>query len=475
MTLTATGFDRKRLIEIKQEYDAKFIEALGPVNTAPDSVTGQVIGIMSAAMDDLWEALQDNYDSMYPFSAEGTSLDGAVAFIGMERIGASATTVTAMCYGSESTLIPSGSLSRSIDNTQYITTADSVLSRSNVGDIEIQIDSVVNSGNYQVIAGGVSVVYTADLATSANEIAAGLAALFDDEVFLASASNGVLRIRSIDLVSDFTITFDSKMSIAKLGCPVVFTALELGANVLPAQALNRIDTSIFGWDEVLNLVQGSTGRNVETDEELRIRHLSLKSVAGSATVNAIQSRLVQEVASISSASVYENRNNEINSFSMPPHSIECVVVGGSNQEIANKIYEVKPAGIETYGNITQEITDQNGDLQIVKFSRSVGKFGWVRVSVNTLYTEEPLTSAITDAIKNAVLAYGGTIGIGEDIIIQRFYGPIYAATSGLGSITVEVALTAGELDTPSYSTANIPVARTESVVFDNLRVFVVGV
>lgn len=475
MTLTTAGFERKRLSELKTEFDAKFTEALGPINTQPDSVVGEVIGIFSAAMDDLWEALQDNYDSMYPYSAEGTSLDGAVSFVGLERLKATATTVVAMCYGDESTLIPSQSLARSIDNIQYITTSDTVLSRSACGDVEISVNTVTDNANYQLIVGGVSVVYTADSDTSDQEIANGLALLIDDSKYLATAENGILRIRSVDLYSDFTLTYDSKLTIDKLGTPVVFTCLELGANSLPVGSLNRIDSSIFGWNEINNLVAGDTGRNVESDEELRVRHANLRSVAGSATVNAIRSRLAQEVDSISSASVYENRTNQINSFSMPPHSVECVVVGGSNQEIANKIFEVKPAGIETYGNISTEVLDENGDLQIVKFSRATSSYAWVRVSIDALYPEESLTLSIQNAIKTAVMSYGSTIGIGEDIIVQRFYGPIYQSTSGLGSITVEVALTENPTDTPSYSTSNIPVSRTQSVAFDELRISVVGV
>lgn len=94
MALSSTGFSRARLADIKADYDARFTEALGPVNTEPDAVVGQLIGIFAAALDDVNEALQDTYDAMYPYSAEGTSLDGAVSFVGLERLAASATTVT---------------------------------------------------------------------------------------------------------------------------------------------------------------------------------------------------------------------------------------------------------------------------------------------------------------------------------------------------------------------------------------------
>ena len=475
MSLTEEGFDRPRLNEIKADYDQRFTDALGPINTSPDAVAGQILGIFAAALDDAYEALQNTYDSMYPFSAEGTSLDGAVSFVGLLRLAAAPTTVVAMCYGAEGTLLPAGALARSLDNRQYVVTADTVISRSSAGDVLVEPNTITNGATYQVIAGGVSVAYTADGSASAAEITAGLAALFNPLNFLATAANGVLRLRSIDLYSDFTLTVDSKLTITTLSTPVVFTSLDLGAYALPAAALTRMDSSILGWDEVNNLVAGATGRFVETDEELRERHSNSVRVTGAATAQAIRSRLLAEVDSVTYVAIYENRTNVVDEFGMPAHSFEAVISGGLNQAVADKLFEVKPAGIETYGNTSIQVFDENGDVQTCNFSRPLDKFAWIRVTVDTLNEEEVLTSEIVQTIKSAVMAYSDTVGIGEDIITQRFYGPIYEATSGIGSITVEAALTALEGDTPTYGTANVPVARAELAVFAQTRITVAGV
>ena len=111
----------------------------------------------------------------------------------------------------------------------------------------------------------------------------------------------------------------------------------------------------------------------------------------------------------------------------------------------------------------------------MRFSRPVDVYAWIRVSVNTLYPEEQLTTAVVGAIKDSVLAYGQTLSVGDDLLLQRFYGPIYTATSGIGSITVEGSVTAGPVDTPLYTTANIAVGRTGLAVFDAVRISVVGV
>jgi len=475
MSLTQEGFERPRLNEIKADYDQRFTDALGPVNTNADAVVGQIIGIFSAALDDAYEALQNTYDSMYPFSAEGTSLDGAVSFIGLERLAATPTTVVAMCYGEEGTLLPAGVIARSLSDQQYVTTSDTIISRSSSGDVLIEPNLVSSSANYQVIANGVSVVYTSDSSATADEIAAGLAALFNPVNFLATATGGVLRLRSTDQYSDFTLTVDSKLTVTKLGTPVVFTALNLGSYALPIAALTRIDSSILGWDEVNNLVAGSTGRFAESDEELRKRHADSVRVTGAATAQAIRSRVLAEVDSVTYCSIYENRTNAIDVFNLPPHSFEAVVEGGSDQEVANKLFEVKPAGIETYGNTSIQVLDENADVQLCRFSRPSDKFAWARITINLLDLEEALDPEYVTSVTDAVVLYGNSIGIGKDIITQRFFGPIYEATPGLGGITVEVAVTDTPIEIPSYTTNNIVIQRAELARFDSLRTIVIGV
>jgi len=473
MPLNTTGFERPRLTEIKADYDQRFADALGPVNTSPDSVIGQIIGIFSAALDDAYETLQDNYDSMYPYSAEGTSLDGAVSFVGLERLGSTSTTVTACVYGAESTLLPTGVMTRA-GSVQYATTADTVISRANALDVEIEVGTVVNSVAYQIIAGGVLAQYISDASATANEIINGLASAFNPLNFTATVTGSTLRLHSFDKVSDFPLTLDANLTITKLGSPAVFTAIELGASALPAGALTAIDSPILGWDSVSNLVAGTTGRDVESDADLRTRHSTSIRATGSATVKAIRARLLSDVPEITAVQIYENRTSDVVD-SMPSHSFETVVSGGSTQDILDKLWELKPAGIETYGTTSGQAIDDNGDAQTIKFSRPITQYAWIRVSVDELYTEEPLISSVQASIMAAVLAYGNTLGVGNDIIPQRFFGPIYASTTGLGQITVEAAITALPTDVPTYSTNNIAIGRAGISEFVTNRVSVVGV
>jgi uncharacterized phage protein gp47/JayE len=263
------------------------------------------------------------------------------------------------------------------------------------------------------------------------------------------------------------------LTISRLGSPVAFTAAEMGATVLPIGALNTVDTAISGWDEVSNLTAGNTGREVETDEELRVRHAESVRVTGAATVPAIRARLLADVEGVEYVAIYENRTNVVDANGLPSHSFEAVVSGGSTQDVANKLFEVKPAGIQTFGNTSATVIDENGDGQLTSFSRPVPQYAWARVTINSLDTEEAVDPGYIDAIKAAVVATGNALDIGKDVIIQRFYGPIYASTPGLGSITVEMDVTASPLDVPTYATSNIVIARGDHAIFDLARVTVV--
>lgn len=472
MSLTENGFDRPRLPEIKTTYDGLFTDALGPLNTNPDAVIGQIIGIFSAALDDANEALQDVYDSMYPATATGTSLDGAVSYVGLSRLPATETIVTAAAYGTEGTVIPAGSAART--NTMlYFSTSDVVISRASALDVNIEVGTLTNSASYQIVAGGVSVTYVSDSSATAAEILNGLAALFPDQ-FIASVNNDVLRLRSTDGATPFALTVDTKLTITRRSSPIVFRAETTGADVVPVGALTAIESAIAGWNELYNLAAGDTGRDVESDVDLRDRHAEAINSVGSATVEAIRSRVLSNVDGVTSCRIYENRSS-IPVDGIPAHAFESIIQGGNSQDIAEELWLRKPAGIETHGNVSVDIADSNGDSHAVKFSRPVTVYGWARVTVNALNTEESLPDTAVAGIKQAVVDYASAnFGIGDDIITQRFYGAIYTAISGIGQITVETDITALDTDSPTYSTANITISRVDLPVFAIDRVTVVG-
>ena len=469
MTLTAAGLERPRLDELKTDLDADITAVLGPINVGPDAVLGQLTGIQAAALDDAYEDLQDTYDAMYPSSAEGVSLDRAVSFLGLVRIPAAPSVVTAAVYGTEGTIVPVNALAHA--DVQYFNTSAVTITASAVIDCTVTVGVVADFTLYTITLNGFPYSFTSGVGATAASILAGLSAAVVG--YIDSVADDVLRISSLDGQTPFTFAVSANLVKDSIGSPAIFVATTSGKRECPIGALAFIDTAIFGWDAINNLIPGAGSRDVENDIELRARHASAQRVTGSATVKAIRARLLQEVPGVTAVSIFENRSHLFDGL-MPPHSFESIVQGGTDQAVAQNIWENKPAGIETYGNVTIQVEDENGDLQPIEFSRPVSQYAWVRVTVNALYPEEELPASTAQAIEDAVLAEGNSLTVGEDIITQRFIGPIYNNTTGLGLITVETALTVTPAGPPIYTTANKAIDRDEIAAFDAARVEVIG-
>ena len=109
--LLATGFERKRLIDVKSEIEASLKLTLGAnINLLPSSVLSQLVGVFSDRESDLWELLEEVYNSAYPDSASGLSLDNVAAITGVRRLEATYSTVVVTATGSAGTIIPAGTV-----------------------------------------------------------------------------------------------------------------------------------------------------------------------------------------------------------------------------------------------------------------------------------------------------------------------------------------------------------------------------
>jgi uncharacterized phage protein gp47/JayE len=122
-----------------------------------------------------------------------------------------------------------------------------------------------------------------------------------------------------------------------------------GAVQANAGTLNIIVTPVTGWDSVVNSSDAEQGEPIEIDAALRLRRRQSLQVVGAAAVDAIRSRLINDVDGVVDAFVFENESNLPDADGRPPKSIHCVVAGGTAIDIANKIWQVKAGGIETAG------------------------------------------------------------------------------------------------------------------------------
>ncbi|MCK5609851.1 hypothetical protein KAR91_48715 [Candidatus Pacearchaeota archaeon] len=550
--LTADGFTIKResdiIVSLEEGYKAEF----GEINVDAAALFGQIIGVTSKPLAELWELAEHIYLA-YSISADGISLDNVVQLTGLTRLGPTKTTVTGILIGVQGTSVLTGN-SASVDEIGeiFFTTEDVTIDKANVLRCEITVDTVLNIQLYTITIDGDPHTFTSDVDATAQEITTGLASNINSgqSKVTADGSDETLAILVNDSITSFSVVVDANLSLDEIATPVEFEAQNAGAVLAVAGSLTNIETPVVGWDNVDNLIDGDIGNDTETNTALRIRReLSLR-VLGAATIPAIQARILQEVANVSTVKVTENDSQTYNetviitvdtvtnsvdysiyingfeytytsdasatsgeitaglaaiintsslaitatdnmdgtvdvdpaqegiifSFShntrmslsgaTPPHNIHCVVNGGIDQAVGDKIWEVKAGGIGTHGNTNVIVEDTEGDEHLIKLSRPTPKYAWADVAV-TLNPEEDFPSDGLAQIQANMQALGISLGIGDDYILQKFYTPIYVV-AGVASVVLKIATTDSIFGPPALVTTNISISNTEELDFSDI-------
>lgn len=174
-----------------------------------------------------------------------------------------------------------------------------------------------------------------------------------------------------------------------------------------------------GITAVTNPVAMTGGRERETDEQFRDRYYQSVDFAGGVNADAIAAEILQYVEGVYSAVCYENDTDETDSSGMPPHSVEAVVYGGLDSDVAQAIYRRKAAGIQTHGTSSVEVIGNSGQTYNISFSRPSLVPVWIKIT-DLVVDEDRFPSGGMDQIKAALSEYIGSdetggLSIGETV------------------------------------------------------------
>ncbi len=195
-----------------------------------------------------------------------------------------------------------------------------------------------------------------------------------------------------------------------------------GAIDVPASTVDTIVNPFAGLNGVDNPQAGLTGREIETDSELRIRSNLSVAIPSQAIVESIWSGLL-DVDDVADVVVYENDTNITNAIGMEPKSMYAIVQGGTDEDIAQVIFDRKTLGCSMKGDETVNVTDSNNQTHSIKFDRAVYTDVYVHVYVTTL---DGWTAGDDDQIKQDIVTYANEgDGVGwNGYTISR---PVYAS------------------------------------------------
>lgn len=472
--ITESGLQIKRLPEVLESMQSKCRISFGStINLEEDSILSHLLTIFSAEVADLWEGVQGVYDAAYPDSSDGVNLDNVASLVGVTRLSAEKATAEMRITGTVNTVIPQGTEFEQVGSgVRFSTNTSLTLANTSFNQVVIQVTNVVPSTVYSVTIGGTTRSYNSGGSPTANSIAGGLVAAINTPDFGVVASNNLDGTFNITLptIEERTLTISANLTTTLISRIIPADSNDFGEIAADPNTITIIKTPVFGMNFVTNPLAAVPGRNEETDDELRQRRLESVQIAGVGTVDAIRSAL-RQVDGVTNAIVIENDTNSVDGEGRPAKSFECVVDGGDDQDIGNTIWKTKPAGIETFGDIDVTVADSVGSEHTVYFSRP--EIVYIHFDVEyTLYSEEMFPSSGEDAIKKAMADFGNTLDVGEDVLLQRFLGPIYSSVPGLSNVAITVATSTDGITPGSYTTNNVSISGTQVAAFDISRISV---
>ena len=276
----------------------------------------------------------------------------------------------------------------------------------------------------------------------------------------------------VETSSGVQYSTDTAVTIAGGVATVQASAVIYGSTATLMNQITRIVTPVAGWSTVNNPADVTVGLDEETDAELRIRRQNSVAFPSQSLVESIYSG-VANISGVSEVIVYENDTNAVDGNGQAPHSIQAVVVGGDNTEIAEEIFKEKATGISTVGSTVVQVTDIMGVSHDIRFQRPIGVDIYVIVNLTTNASypadgDDQVTQAIIDFANGELTSISASsgFGVGDDVIYSLLYSPV----NTIPGLTVDSLFI--DITPAPAATANIPIAFNEISVFDSANIVV---
>lgn len=437
--VTATGF----VIRTLDNLDALVISAVqAAIGVLPVDALLVVLQIINERFAELWQLGEAVYNAGDVDAATGDAQDKINSVTGTVRNKARASTVTLTWTGNPGVSVINGARVKTSVSLQPFATALDL-----TGTGLIVATPAWQASHVYVVGDRVTNVARCYIAT-----APGTSAGSGGPTTTAAA------------ITDNTVTWrylGEGTGTVDLAAAAVFT----GPITALSGSLTVIDTFLSGVLGVINLLDAVLGADIETHADYRVRREQELAQPGSGTASAIASAAT-EVVGISNVTVFQNTTDGIVN-GMLPHSVELLAVGGSDTEIATLLLNNVDAGIQTVGNTSVVLTDDQGFLQTIFFSRPAQKLIYNTITYNVNAKLFPSDGAAH--IIAAIVAGNVARGAGDDVE-STFVASLGFQVAGVRGFTSSLQ-SVFPVTVPVASTL-ISIASRELAVFDSSRIVI---
>lgn len=478
--ITETGIRIKRFDTILSEINAFQTEGFGvQVGANTRSFLNTLNTSVADKIAELWELGADIYHNLSPMSAEGAALDNAVQFGGNSREKARSTYYPIHCECTEGITLDEETLIESDTNPaiKFLSAEERTISRSSFNKAKVKVVSTQPGEAYTVALNGTLYSYTCKAQDGPEAILGGLRDLIladEAEAFTASvdSENVLLIIEAADVESENSMLLTDNLTTESVTAIISFASEEPGEVSLPNGAITKIVTAPTGFLSCTNLCGYVAGRLLETDVELRQSYVDKIFSRSSRMTDSIRSAILANCAGVTAAQVYENRTNETDSEGRPPHSVEAVVDGGSNSDIAEQILATVSAGITTYGSVVVDVPGKDDDMIEVCFNRPTYIYCWFKVTL-TISKASAVPANYAELVETAIVDAMSQVENGEDVVPQQQFLPaIYEQVPGISYIDVAIYTTtsASEGQPSSYPLRSVEITNRQRAMTSSTRI-----
>lgn len=459
--VTDEGFVIKPLDIILDGEDASLKSKFGnQINTQPQSVFGQLKANAADKLYEIWELIEALYNSSYPDTATGKSLDDVRAINNIQRLRSSPSYITGMAlFGTPATSVPIGTIfSKSSDPTIQFETDSTVVLIAGTDAVQtISFGNIPDGGSFKLSVYNettTTIGYDA-VAQDVEDALNDLDRFSEVSVSGTFATNFVITFTGNDGTQeiDILVATDNTLNLAAVNTTITITettpgvyqgevgctCLTNGATVATSMTVDTIDTAVSGLDSVFNPDDAILGREEETDPDYRIRSLQLLVSSTGGTLEGIITALLLlndvdgESVFLESVRVFED---------VDEHTISVYIyqTGGAttrDQDIADAIFSSKAAGIETLGDESYNVIDSQGFDHTIKFSRpdDIDIYLILDLTVTSDYPTDGDTQ-----LKALLVSWGNDIGVGNDVIVYPQLIGIINQVQGITDVVVKIGI-----------------------------------
>ncbi|MEQ5321539.1 baseplate J/gp47 family protein [Providencia rettgeri] len=237
-------------------------------------------------------------------------------------------------------------------------------------------------------------------------------------------------------------------------------AIETGAIECGVGQLNKVASSVLGWETVHNPSNAVLGRDAESDLQSRRRRKQTLAKNTVSVGEAITSALY-ELEGVRSLAYRENYTDQpmiFDGITLVPHSIYVCVEGGDKEAIARSLLRTKTLGAAFNGSEEVEVLENiSGQIYPVKFDRAKEIVLFCRVTVKKATVDaQTIIPAAVESWANGDIDGEGGLVVGRDV------SP-FEISAGINAVEPRLFITRVELSTDgkAWSSNNYEIKMNE--------------